>query len=226
MWEVTCRGMPASWINSWLAAVGATVLDARIRLHWTEGGSLAVFSSEEVDPVDALAESWPSERFVSELPISSQWKGFGVMERRITVADFQNRARAVRNHPQSWTISSTLTDLSVDKNGKVVHAPFDPPGPGRVKWLHHRLQRIHQKVREPSPSRVQSSLTGEAHRIQINGLGFDLSRLGSGGDKCDKWTDPIIEVMAFFGLALFPMRGFGVDARLPFTRFDKGRQRG
>ena len=35
MARVTCPGLPASWINGWLAAVGATVLDSRIRLHWT-----------------------------------------------------------------------------------------------------------------------------------------------------------------------------------------------
>ena len=36
-------GLPAEWINGWLAAVGATVLDARIRLHWmTDGVPLAV----------------------------------------------------------------------------------------------------------------------------------------------------------------------------------------
>ena len=35
MTRVTCPGVPASWINGWLAAVGATMLDSRIRLQWT-----------------------------------------------------------------------------------------------------------------------------------------------------------------------------------------------
>ena len=33
MTEVTCPGLPGAWINAWLAAVGATVLDARVRLQ-------------------------------------------------------------------------------------------------------------------------------------------------------------------------------------------------
>ena len=41
MAEVICPGLPASWINAWLAAVGATVLDPRLRLHWTRGGTPA-----------------------------------------------------------------------------------------------------------------------------------------------------------------------------------------
>ena len=224
--DVTCPGLPANWINSWLAAIGATILDSRIRLRWTEGGNLAVLLTENVDPVEALAESWPSEQFVSELPISSQWRRAKSMERKIPISVFQDRVRAARGSPQSWTLSSTVTDLAVDKNGEVAHAPFDPPGPGTVKWLHHRLQKIHREVPNPSPPRIRSSLMGKAPRIKNNGLGFDLSRLGSGADESDNWTDPILEVLAFFGLSLFPVRGDGVDARTPGARFIRGRQRG
>ncbi|MCY4182893.1 MAG: hypothetical protein OXF43_08415 [Gammaproteobacteria bacterium] len=224
--EVTCPGLPASWVNSWLAAVGATVIDPRIRLRWTGDGNLAVLSADGLDPVEALTESWPEERFVSELPISSQWGKTKNMERKIPVEVFRDRARAARGSPQSWTLSSTVTDLSVDKNGEVAHAPFDPPGPGTVKWLHHRLQKIHGAVPNPSTERIKDSLMGKAPRIKNNGLGFDLARLGSGADESDKWIDPILEVLAFFGLALFPMRGEGADARQPMAGFDAGRQRG
>ena len=55
MIQATCRGLPGAWINGWLAAVGATVLDARVRLHWTTGGApLAVLSASEGDPLAAL----------------------------------------------------------------------------------------------------------------------------------------------------------------------------
>ena len=224
--KVTCPGLPANWINSWLAAVGAAVLDPRIHLCWTGGGNLAVLSTRDIDPVEALAESWPDEQFVSELPISSQWGKTKSMGRKVPVAVFQARARAARGSPQSWTLSSTVTDLSVDKNGEVAHAPFDPPGPGTVKWLHHRLQKIHGEVPNPSTERIKDSLMGKAPRIKNNGLGFDLARLGSGADESDKWTDPILEVLAFFGLALFPMRGDGTDTRLAVTKFVRSRQRG
>ncbi len=230
MREAICLGVPADWINSWLAAIGTTVLDARIRLHWSASGSSAILSAADRDPVEVLAESWPSERFLSELPISSKWRAAGVLERKINVDDFQRRARAARGHPQSWTLSSTITDLSVDENGEVAHAPFDPPGPGTIKWLHHRLQKIHGHVREPTPERIQASLAGQAPRVEGtrvegNGLGFDLARIGSGTDKTGPWIDPVMEVMAFFGLALLPMRGAGFDGRLPDSRFQSERAR-
>ena len=60
MAEVICPGIPASWLNAWLAAVGATVVDSRIRLRWTTGRTpAAVLVADEVDPVEALAASWP-----------------------------------------------------------------------------------------------------------------------------------------------------------------------
>ena len=60
MTQVTCPGLPGAWVNGWLAAVGATVLDARVQLHWTtDGAPLAMLSASEVDPVAALVESWP-----------------------------------------------------------------------------------------------------------------------------------------------------------------------
>ena len=51
MIEIACPGWPASWVNAWLAAVGATVLDERIRLRWTtDADPTAVLSSETVRP--------------------------------------------------------------------------------------------------------------------------------------------------------------------------------
>ena len=214
MGQVTCKGIPASWINGWLAAVGATVLDPRIRLHWTRSGDLAILSAADCDPVDALVESWPNGELLSGLPIAEDWKSVGVLERKVKVEVFRERVRRARSHPYSWTLSSTMTDLSVDKDGEVAHARFDPPGPGPIKWLHHRLSKVHQHVAEPSAERIRASLVGEAPRVQDNGLGFDQARIGSQADKSKPWTDPVVEVMAFFGLALLPVRGGGVDERL------------
>ena len=165
MIQLTCRGLPAAWINGWLAAVGATVLDTRLRLHWTtDGAPLAVLSAAVIDPVDALCGSWPDGALLSDLPIAEEWKGAGVVRRRVPVEAFVTRARAARGHPCSWTLSSTVTDLSVDENGEVAHAPFDPAGPGTIKWLHHRLMKLHEKV-EPSVARVRASLAGQAIRV-------------------------------------------------------------
>ena len=227
--EVICQGLPAFWINGWLAAVGATVLDRRIRLHWTTSDHLAVLSATDCDPVAALVESWPKQALLEDLPIAEQWQGAGVLQRKVPVASFQERVRVARKHGNAhlWTLSSTMTDLSLDKNGEVAHAPFDPSGPGTIKWLHHRLSRAHAHVRQPSARRIRASLAGEAPRVQDNGLGFDPARIGSQADKTDAYTDPVVEVMAFFGLALLPMRGRGVDgSRASKTYGDGGRQRG
>ena len=226
MTQMTCPGLPAEWINGWLAAVGATVLDARIRLHWmTDGVPLAVLSSAEIDPVDALVESWPDIALLADLPIAENWKGAGTVGRKVPVEAFVERARAARGHRWSWTLSSTMTDLCVDKNGEVAHAPFDPAGPGTIKWLHHRLMKLHEQL-EPSVARIRDSLAGRASRVQGDGLGFDQTRLGSLSDKTSPWIDPVVEELAFFGLALLPVRGPGTDRRLDRSADVRGRQRG
>ena len=227
MTQVTCPGVPAAWINGWLAAVGATVLDPRIRLHWTtDGRSLAVLSAAEVDPIAALVESWPDAALLSSLPIAENWNGAGEVRRKVPVEAFVTRARAARRHPYSWTLSSTMTDLCVDENGEVAHAPFDPAGPGTIKWLHHRLMKVHEQV-EPSAARIRDSLTAQAARVKGNGLGFDQTRLGSLSDTTASiWIDPIVEELAFFGLAILPVRGHGADRQLVRYADVGERQRG
>ena len=188
MTQVTCPGLPADWINGWLAAVGATVLDARIRLHWTtDGAPFAVLSAAAGDPVNCLVESWPDTALLSDLPIGEDWKGAGTVRRKVPVEAFVTRARAARSHRYSWTLSSTMTDLCVDENGEVAHAPFDPAGPGTIKWLHHRLMKIHEQV-EPSVARIRDSFAGQAVRVKDNGLGFDQTRLGSLSDVASIWN--------------------------------------
>lgn len=226
MTQVTCPGLPAKWINSWLAAVGATVLDARLRLHWTtHGAPQAVLSAAEVDPVAALAESWPDAALLSGLPIAESWMGAGEIRRKVPVEAFAARARAARGDPYAWTLSSTMTDLCVDEAGEVAHAPFDPAGPGTIKWLHHRLAKVHKQV-EPTAGRISDSLAGRADRVKDNGLGFDQTRIGSQADEASIWVDPAIEVLAFFGLALLPVRGHGGDRQLDRVADVRERQRG
>ena len=223
----TCPGLPASWVNAWLAGVGVTVLDPRIRLHWTAGDvPVAVLSSVEIDPVAALVESWPDAAFLRELPVAENWKGAGKLKRKVSVDQFVARVRKARGHPHAWTLSSTMTDLSIDRNGEVAHAPFDPAGPGTTKWLHHRLLRIHALAGPVSERRLRESLIGQANRVRNNGLGFDITRLGSLADSSGPWIEPVVELLAFFGLVVFPLRGRGVDRRLGRYVDPDERQRG
>ena len=214
MKECVCPGLPAAWVNGWLAAVGATVLDPRLRLRWTvQGAPVAVLCSDSADPVDALVASWPDRETLDDLPTAGEWRNACRLERQVTVNDFRERAMQARSASGSWTLSSTLTDLSVDRSGKVAHAPFDAAGPGSIKWLHDRVLKVHGQAGAPSPSRLHASLRGRASRVKGNGLGFDQSRLGSLADDTDRWVEPVVELLAFFGLALFPMRASGADRR-------------
>ena len=227
MHEFTCPGLPAAWVNAWLAGIGATVLDRRIRLHWAgEDAPVAVFSSVGLDPVEALADSWPDSTFLRELPIAEDWRGLGQLKRRASVDQFVARVRGARGHPQVWTLSSTMTDLSIGENGEVAHAPFDPAGPGTTKWLHHRLLKVHQLTGTMSAERLRDSLAGRANRVKSFGLGFDSTRLGSLSDASDQWIEPVVELLSFFGLAMFPVRGQGADRRLGRHHRSDARQRG
>ena len=226
MHRFTCPGLPAAWVNAWLAAIGTTVLDPRIRLHWTaENSPVAVLSSVDLDPVEALVESWPNATSLRELPLAEKWNGAGEVKRKVSVDQFVVRSRAARGHPHAWTLSSTMTDLSIDANGEVAHAPFDPPVPKGLT-LYHRLLRVYQEAQPASKVRLSDSFVGKAERIEGNGLGFDNARLGSLADKSSKWIEPVVEFLAFFGLALLPVRGRGVDRRLSRYGDPDERQRG
>ena len=223
----TCPGLPAGWVNAWLAAIGVTVLEPRIRLHWTmQDAPVAVLSSVELDPVEALVDAWPDAEFLRALPIAENWNDTVELKRKVSIEHFVARVRKARGHPFVWTLSSTMTDLSVDQNGEVAHALFDPAGPGTTKWLHHRLLRTHELAGPACKERLRDSLVGQADRVKNYGLGFDSTRLGSLADASDPWIEPVVELLAFFGLAMFPVRGHGVDRRLSRYANPDERQRG
>ncbi len=226
MTEMTCLGLPGSWVNAWLAAVGAIRLAPGLRLRWTMDGSpRAVLCAESGDPVQKLAMAWPTRDDLSGLAIARNWGDTPPVERRVPVEVFQKRARSTRSEQSSWTLSSTMTDLDVDKKGTVAHAPFDPAGPGTIKWLHHRLLKVHDHF-DSTVERLTASLSGAALRVKDNGLGFDITRLASLADDTGKWVDPVIEVLAFFGLAVLPVRGTGTDKRISRSGRVSARQRG
>lgn len=226
MAELICPGLPASWVNSWLAAVGATQIEPRLRLRWTlDSLPRAVLCADDADPALLLAAAWPTRRRLQALPVAETWCDTPSIQRKVFVEDFAARASAVRSDPSAWTLSSTMTDLHVAATGEVTHAPFDPAGPGTIKWLHHRLLKVHGQV-DPSVARLARSLGGIANRVEGNGLGFDITRLASQADKTAKWVDPVIELLAFFGLALLPVRGTGTDAGINKYVRSSAKQRG
>ncbi len=213
-----CPGLPAHWLNGWLAAVGTTVLVPEMRLSWTQGRSpRAVLSTNGgVDPVEALASAWPSLQRVQDMPISKDRHGCAVFPRRPSLESFIERAQLARSHRDGWTLSSTLTDLYVtDSNpatAEAKHSKLDPAGPGTIGTLHDRLLKVLGYAQNDVGSSLEATAKGMASRVATNGLGFDAMRITALGDKSKPRVDPIVESLAFFGLALFPVRGDGVSA--------------
>lgn len=213
----TCPGLPADWLNAWLAAVGACVLVPQLRLSWTDDPVPLAVLHHRHDPGAALAAAWPDQERLQLMPISRDHPQ-GVLEtrgqqRKERLGAFIARAKLARTSPDHWTMSSTATDLSVDEDQFVGRAPFDPKAPGTTKWLHHRLLKLHQLVDQPHQQLVET-LEGTAGPWGDNGLGFDGRRFGGPADaSAEKRTNPVIELLAFFGLALFPVRGSGAVGR-------------
>lgn len=216
MAELACPGLPASWLNAWLAAVGVTVLVPEMRLSWTDGPTpqavLAV--CDDGDPVQALASAWPSPERISHMPVAEHQSGCDDIVPNLPLQTFQERAQRYRGHVDAWSLSSTYTDLHVDATqpGVVLAARsrFAPPAPGPVGPIHRRLTRVLGFIDEPL-ARIAATLEGRAHRVNANGLGFDISRVTTLGDYSDKSVDPVLEALAFFGLALLPIRGAGTS---------------
>ena len=219
-----CTGLPAEWINSWLAAVGTTVLDSEIKLSWTSDPSpIAVLHHPAKEPAVAISDVWPDKQRLENMPLSREFPGCAVLERQVPVEVFVERVNASRGHSDAWTLTSSLTDLARD-SGKASHAPFDPAGPGTIKWLHHRLMKVYERIPCHDPAGVAGvvaeTLEGISAPVRDNGLGFDISRLPDraheGGGQI--LVEPVIEVLAFFGLALLPVRGDGIRQRQERTR--------
>ena len=212
--EIECPGLPADWLNSWLASIGLLVLEPRLRLRWTPDATpIAVLGTDnEPNPLALAARSWPQMDRLAAMPIAGSIDGLPDMRRTVPLDVFRRRAEFARGKPDSWTLSSTVTDLCVDvaTDRTVRHAPLDPKGPGPIKWLHHRLTKSYARVENPSEA-VIATLEGCGRRIVDNGLGFDASRIAGLADSADKLVDPVIEVLAFFGLRMLPMRGDGVE---------------
>jgi hypothetical protein len=209
-------GLPGDWLNAWLAAVGITVLlpDARLQFEGNATPTAVIHIDGDVDLAARLAAALPSPADLEHLSISG-------LKRNVTLDAYRKAAECSRrNH--DWSLSSSVTDLGLyekrgptkgkpDNHDDLPHSPFDPGAPrGETLWT--RLRRVRELLEKDHEleHRIAASLAGRAKRVEANGLGFDYRRipaaaLGSGQVR----VDPAIECLAFFGLALVPVRGNG-----------------
>lgn len=218
-------GLPANWLNGWLAAVGATVLLKEARLGWSADPTpLAVFVYEgdlEADLVRCL----PTEEETRSLAIAkSHPRAKRELSRKVGPEEFRERA-AIARERKDGSLEATLTDLASDTEGGCYHGPFDPPAPRGIT-LAERVVAMRAAVGSPTPQLVRAVLEGTAPREPGNGLGFDIRRLPAGEQTDWKpFVVPLVELLCFFGIGLLPVRGDG-RASSATGNPRSGRQRG
>lgn len=209
-------GLTADWLNGWLAAIGATVLIPELRLAWTnESVPVAILSNDEdIDMVSSLSDALPTVAQLSQSVIAKELTGaqfeFG---RNVTLQSFQERAVLERSRG-GWHLAASVSDLRFDLNETSLdHAAFDPPAPrGETLWS-RAVACAKAIATENLPTLVSDTLAGRGTRKKLNGLGFDAKRLPLGvhgpGPVSELFVDPVIELLCFSALALFPTRGNG-----------------
>lgn len=219
MSSVHCPGLRGDWLHGWLAAVGAVVRCPSMRLSWTDGPrSVAVLHGED-DVAASIAAALPDEAELSSMAIARDLRvddgetgaALASMPRKVTFPIFRERAALARQRDDP-SLAASVSDLGDDD--EVAHSPFDPPVP-RGLTLHDRLGACMKALPEgrQAAAAVHQSLTGVARRVDGNGLGFDYLRLPASAEGGELRIDPVVEVLAFFGLTLFSVRGDGRRVR-------------
>lgn len=205
MIELRAPGLRAGWLNGWLAALGTTVLVDGATVRWTDAGTpVAVLAARgEIDPVAAVAAALPSLDRLAELAIASH-------SRYVTPAAYEASVAHARARRDDFSLAASVTDLARSSDGKLLHSPFDPPAPkGETLWARLRRCRAELGSGGELVSRLRASFEGRGTRIAANGLGFDYTRITAAANPSEKLVDPVVELMAFYGLAYFPVRGSG-----------------
>lgn len=218
-------GLTGDWLNAWLAAIGVTVLlaTARVAFAGDENPVACIEMEGDHDLAEALAAALPREADLEELAIARSR-----LSRKVLIDAYREAASTART-TRDWSLSSSVTDLGErDVKKELPHSPFDPPAPqGLTLWERLAGCRKALPVAEDTLRRtIADSLAGCGERIRANGLGFDYRRLPAAAlDERQVWVDPVIECLAFYGLALFPVRGDGVRAVARGWRWDKASRR-
>ena len=209
MREEHAPGLGVDWLNGWMAAIGVCALVPDLRLRWADGPvPTACFLVPDDAPLPELvARSLPSEEQLGSLAIARRLDGRPELPRTVTLAAYADRA-VVERQTRDASLSSTLTDLVDEKQADdLPHSPFDPAVPrGITLW--ERVMSCRQAIEDPVKD-LAATFAGKGRRVAANGLGFDARRLLAGVQEADKRVDPVVELLAFLAMPLFPMRGNG-----------------
>lgn len=216
MTHTVARGLPADWLNAWLAAIGVLVLADEVSLSWTaEPRPRATFHHTTPDLAALIVQSLPTRAETDHLAIARVFPGHsGSFDRRVPVEVFAERATVARARGDA-TLGSCVTDLQVPRKGELDHSPLDPPAPkGVTMW--DRIVACQEQLGDDPTPRVSATLQGRARRAKLNGLGFDHTRFLTPSDPVgDVWVDPVVELLVAAGMTLMHSRG---DGRHPAHR--------
>jgi hypothetical protein len=214
MREEHAAGLTVDWLNSWMAAIGVCVLVPEARLCWTDDPvptACFALSAQAPQLVELVVAALPSAEGLAQLAIARRRDGYVELGRKVSLVQYAGRA-ALARQTRDMSLSSTVTDLVADTQlaDDLPHSPFDPPVPrGITLW--ERAVSCRKEIADPV-AEVAATFAGRGHRTPVNGLGFDVRRLIGGVQDAEKRVDPVIELLAFLSLRLFPMRGNGSEA--------------
>lgn len=216
---VEAPGLPADWLNGWLAAIGVTVLVPVSRLSWSEDATPTArfYVPEDHDLVRSIATRMATTESLASSTIARHLEGaVHQLGRKVSLAAYAERS-AIERRLRHHHLAASASDLVTGRNFKahdLPHGAFDPPAPrGETLWS-RAVACADSLGRDPDlAERVRSSLAGSGRREQLNGLGFDGRRLSSGlhggGAASKVYADPVVELLCLEALALFPTRGNG-----------------
>lgn len=199
-------GLPADWLNGWLAAIGITVLLPDVRLGWTHDPVPRAVLVTNASDLEALAhhmhDALPAVDGLAAWSIARDHPTCAEMSRNFGLDVWRERCRVERRRDE-WLLAGTVTDLvELGPRDDLPHGAFDVPMPRGVT-LHERIVRCRESIE--SPDHVLDSLIGRPARRSGNGLAFDVRRLDAGVERGGGVAvDPVIELLIAHALALFP----------------------
>lgn len=200
------RGLPADWLNAWLAAIGVTVIVADARVSWSDDPvPRARFSIPSADLAAAVAEALPTAEAIEAM-------AFAGLKQSVTAEDYREAAQQARIAGDD-TLSVLVTDLARDPARDTLAKGNFNVGVEGAQSLDRRVLACRKAL--PSGDAlvdlVAGTFDGRVRRIKTNGLGFDYRRIaGPFRQEAEMTADPLIECLGFFGTLLLPVRGTGV----------------
>ena len=211
-----CPGLAADWLNGWLAALGFTLMLPEVQLAWTAGPAPhAVLHTRDHRPLATqLADVFPDLADLTRLAVAEHAADPPIHGQNWSCEEYAGRAAAARAHGD-FTLGACYTDLATDgrdpQRTTTGKSQFNVGAQG-ANPIGKRLRDCRAAITDPLVGWIEDTLTGHATRVDLNGLGFDYRRLTPTGVR----ADPVIEVLAFHGLAYLPVRGHG--SQQPVTR--------